>query len=854
MLFASLANHIRTHLLPWVTGAYITGSTLSFCLVASSPPPAILAGAALAVALFAVTASRKVPPFFGVVSCLLFFCFLGMAFTHNARQGPWPEDHIAKSITTKQKTTLIGTVSTMVGYDGEKSRFVLETEAALLPTPEGHRPPHFHAVQGRIQLAIHDDITAIVQPGRKIMVIATIAPIRNYQTPGAFDYKGFQAAKNIRLSGWINGRNQLLVSEAAASSLLQRLRYEPERRRQKIAGFLHAHLSPENAGLFQALLIGYRGNVPPPLIEHFQAAGAMHLLAISGLHLGLLGGMTAFCLMFIGKRSQWLLLHTHVPTLAITMTLPILVAYCLLAGANPPVVRATLMAGLGLYALLIRRSKDLLHLIAAAALFMLLLSPLSLPTASFQLSFAAIIAIVVILPVLPLFRPSQKPLTSSRPWYRTLFSATTSLFFVSCAATAATAPLMLFHFNRLSLVGPLMNLVLEPLICLWALPAGLLSILFMDAAPELALVFLKSGEPGLWFAQRAAAAAAQIPSSTLWTITPSAIEIFLYYLAVILLVKGRSKVPMMAALVLFCIIAGSFSSLHRPAQSKITTVHFLDIGQGNSSLLQLPNGQNILVDGGGGSSRRFNIGKSVIAPFLWKQRIWRLDGIIVSHPDADHFNGIPFVLKRFSPSVLYVNGQDARENRSYQALLATARSHRVDIQPLQAGKTIAADRYFSLSCMGMNGLVDQSRGGVDNERSLVIRLRHKARTFLLPGDIPSSMEHVLLKHYQDLTTDVLIASHHGSITSSSEAFMRASNPRLIVVSAGYGKAGTHPHPKLLAAWEKNNYQVLLTSRDGTITCTTDGKNLRATTATGKSLAVPASRTPSAVRQTVFLNQ
>ncbi|MBM9512120.1 DNA internalization-related competence protein ComEC/Rec2 [Desulfogranum marinum] len=823
-------------LLPWVAIGYVTGSALTLALP-SSKLSLFIFPFFLAFPLWGLIFSRRLHTSYGPIACIALFFLLGVTLTNNALQGPQIDNHIANLITKSREATVVGTISTMVEYNGEKSRFTVIAEEILLHSLH-KQSKKFQPTCGKLQLAIRHDLTGTFQPGMKIMAIATLSPPRNFQTPGAFNYEFYLAEKAIYTTGWIKSSASILGIVGSNSSLWEKVRFAPQRVRQQIAIFLYTHLNKTICGLYQALLIGYRGNIPSQIIEQFKNAGTMHLLAISGLHLGLLGGITALLLTFLGKRSQWLLLHTHVPTMAVCLTLPLLFTYCLIAGANAPVLRAFLMAALALYALLIRRKKNLMHLIAAAALLMLIYKPLALATASFQLSFAAIIAIAAILPKLPLSSSDEKQTEKGSKF--SFGKLILSLLIVSCAATIGTLPIMLFHFNQTSLVGPVMNLLLEPLLCLWALPAGLVALLFMQPAPELALLILKIGQAGLWLAVKSTAAIAAFPFSSVWTITPTYYEIALYYVVIALCLQGnfQQKYALKAVGIasMSSLLMLSFtSSFWHPRHSKETRIHYLDIGQGNATLLQLPDGKNILIDGGGAHSTRFNIGRNVIAPFLRKQRIRHLESILISHPDSDHFNGIPFLLRQFSPDTLYINGQEEKDDKPYQRLLSIAQQQDVALIKGTAGTIISTSRQYTLSCLGMRGLLDEHKQWSSNEQSLVFLLRHGSRTFLFPGDIPATAEDILLTRHQTLATDVLLASHHGSITSSSATFIEKTRPQLILVSSGSSKKGLHPHSKHIRQWKKQKIPVLITAADGTITCNTNGKSLQVSTFSGKKI-------------------
>lgn len=825
-----LVQRCADNLLVCAAICFIAGASVAFvCARALAQLPVI----PVAVPLLAVTTAlamflrRPLQP----LAALPFSLLVGLLHTHLALQPSSDPHHIANLITEKTKITLVGRIQTMPEFDGEKTRFELAMESMLIHTPERNAP--FQPAQGRIQLSVADALDSRFAPGTNIMALATVDRIRNYQTPGAFDYRLLMAAKSISCSGWIQSADEMLPVRDQDSSLWRELRFLPERTRLRIAQTLDSRLEPELAGLYQALLIGSTVNISPQLMEAFKENGCFHVLSISGLHFSMLGLFTAALFTWLLKRSQWLLLHTHVPTLALALTAPILLLYAFIAGMNVPAVRALLTALLVLFAVMVRRQRSMIHLIAAAALVVLVASPLSLATASFQLSFAAVLAINLIYPRLPLLVDKPKNLPTN--WRRHLLtgiSAVQSLLYVSLAATAGTLPILLYHFNRFSLIGPVMNLLIEPLLCLWALPCGLLAIPLIWIAPNAANLLFDFGGLGIRLTIWLAEAMRGFPYASVWTITPSLLEIVLFFGVLLLLLRPRLTLRRvgLAGLLTAALLCSFTLSLWRRQTSNELVVDFLDVGQGASTLLQLPDGKKMLIDGGGYQTERFDPGQSLIAPFLWRKRIWRLDDLIITHPHGDHYNGVPFVLARFQPRRLIVNG-DVGEEPGYERLLNAARQASIPIQTASAGDLLEQSRDLRLQCLGMPGLIKDSAASA-NDRSLVLHLQYGARSLLLPADVGVSSEARLLQTGARLRADVLLAPHHGSRTSAGEAFIAAVNPALIVVSAGQRQQGVLPAPEHLERWQRQKIRTLITAQAGTVTVSTDGKDVRAKTFTG----------------------
>ncbi|PIE60031.1 MAG: DNA internalization-related competence protein ComEC/Rec2 [Desulfobulbus propionicus] len=831
LLWQQILFFLRYHLLIWVTLAYMAGGALSFNLLHSSVSPQLAWHTCLALFVLLLLAALRFSRC-GPVAAMILFLALGSAMTLDALQGPVAKQHIRFVVTTKMKATVTGSLIKMVEFDGERSRLWLDLKAILPASGSKQTEPSFQETTGIIRLSVQGALPPTFKAGDIVMALATLAPVHSFQTPGAFDYSLYMKERGVFVTGWVvSGHHILKVKEEPSSSFLHSTRYIPEQIRQYTAGFLDTHCAPETAGIYKALLLGYRGGIQTQVLEHFKRTGTMHLLAISGLHIGLLGAMVTFVFISLARRSEWLLLHTHIRILAGVLTLPLLLIYAGIAGMNTPVFRALVMAVLAMYALVTSRQKNLLHLVAAAALLILVCKPLALVSASFQLSITAVLSIALILPRL------DHLFTSSHTKQRHPVHVILTMMAVSCAASLGTLPVMIYHFHYFSLAGPIMNLVAEPLLCFWALPAGLAAVPLSYLFPDAAAFILNIGSLGIMLTGYCIEAAAKLPFAVIDMITPNTFEIVLYYTFIaIFLIRGlsfRYKVPLL--IVIPAVLALSLtSSLWQNPYQKTTDVSFLDVGQGSASLITLPDGKKYLIDGGGPHSQRFNVGNNVIGPFLRRSRIWRLDAIVITHPDGDHYNGIFHIIDHFSPAKLYVNGQ-GEEKPSYAELLAYARKKGVSTEIIKNRRVIAHNQNFSLASLGVNSLLPKDENLSSNDRSLVFILRHGTKGILFTGDITQKTEKFLLAGKRDVHADILLAPHHGSITSSSSEFLDAVQPRAIVVSSGYGKKG-FPHRKHVEKWKKRKIQVLITAQDGTVICSTDGTNLHILTVSGKRLS------------------
>ncbi|MBC8318036.1 MAG: DNA internalization-related competence protein ComEC/Rec2 [Desulfobulbaceae bacterium] len=729
------------------------------------------------------------------------------------------------------EATLRGILLTSPSIQNNKTSLLFKIDAILFPITsiDGKEeeennigqdeltPPAFIKLSGRIQLSMKGLPPENIFPGDHLLIRVSLSKPSRFGTPGSFDYPRFLARKSISATGWIRSPLHIAqITHTNKSPFIHSLQYWPEKIRYRINQFIRERLPQRTGSLYSAILTGDKSAVPADILENFKATGTMHLLAISGLHMGLLALCVTFTCSWITRRSQWLLLNTQAWKLAALLSMPILIFYALIAGFQVPVVRSLIMTCVFLLAVIYDRQWNIPTNIAIAAFIILAIHPLSLFTASFQLSFAAVLGLAVIMPriqdiILPHSgtRPKETIPSRIRRW---IFAG----LLVSTVATIATLPLALFYFHRFSPISPLSTLLIEPLLCLWSLLIGLISCPFIFFAPDTAGILLHIGSAGLYGAAYLTSILAKLPFSFFWFSTPSIIEVVLYYvfLGSILFLNRHSLFKVIAFSCITALIAVPAYARYRVSNKNFDTVTFLDVGHGNSTIVEFSNGDIAVIDGGGPGSEKFNVGEMIIAPYLWQKRIKKIHTIIVSHSDADHYNGIPFLLKNFKPEILWINDTHGKE-RGLGDLLKLAGDNGVEIRVPQRGEVLLENndkRIINLADLHL------SEGpGKDNDKSLVIQITSDTAHFLLTGDIEKTAEEYLTKDKNTLATDVLLAPHHGSATSSSLNFIQAATPKHTIISAGKFKPKTFPAPEVLERYEQFGSNIFNTARDGTVT-------------------------------------
>lgn len=754
------------------------------------------------------------------------FFLIGLSYGLFSNLPPEDPAHVYNLIEERREVVLVGTLAAMVSSDGTDSQAHINMESLRFSENTLFQPTF-----GQILLRIKGPWPADMLPGMKIAIRADLQRPTGFNTPGSFDYPAHLARQGIWVTGFVRTPAFLHRIETSPS-LFHTLRFCPENLRHFIGITIDKAVPPHLQGVYRALLIGDQTRVDDRTRDAFRDSGCMHILSISGLHFAIIGALLFLLLYWLFRRSEWLILQYDVKKIALAGCLPPLCFYALLAGTNAPVLRSLIMSCIAILALCVDRRKSIPTLIAFAAILILLENPQSLFNISFQLSFLAIAAISAATPVLSLFivgkddrKTSQFSFLRLKKWF---FSALS----ISFAATLGTAPLLLASFNQISLVGPVANLIVEPLICLWSLPLALLSCLGMPFSPETAIFLMRLGAPGLELSLWVMELCNTLPFSSIRLATPHPLLITVYYCFLVSFlwslytmrrISWKKIILFIPVLLLFVVTPAELAKKFK----RDMTVTFLDVGQGSSTLIEYPGGYRILIDGGGSISSARQVGESVIAPFLWQKGITSVDHIIITHPDADHYNGIPFILKHFRPSLLWISSLTGHD-RPYLECVEEAKRLDVKVILPENNERLAVQKRAAIRCVANmeQRLTQRNSAGSQrsNDNGLILQSLYNDFAVLFPGDISTPAETDLRKRGSDIQSSLLLAAHHGSKTSNSPGFLAAVQPRYLIVSAGYSRSGIFPRPGLDEQCRQHGITMLTTGQNGTIEVRTDGKH------------------------------
>jgi len=786
---------------------------------------------------------------------------------------PWvspkfPSNHIVR-FTDTHRWKIIGEVDKRPTAHGNRFRFILKTESL------GANDVCF-PVTGKIRVTVTGTRLKIFA-GDRISIFSKLRSIRNFNNPGRFDYERYMAFKRIRASAYVPENRVTLLDRNSGKGI----RLIAEEARSRISNFIEQNGQGEQKQVLKALIVGDRSGISPHLREAFNRSGTGHLLAISGLHIGIVATVA-----FIFFR--WMLSHVE-PFLwlawtrkgaAILSLLPVL-AYGLIAGMSPSTQRAVIMVLVFMMAFLLEREHDPINTLALAAMLILGIYPPSLFSISFQLSFTAVFSILY---GLSRTRPGQVIKRKGSKFWGKLFS----FFRVSFFAILGTMPLIAYYFNQVSMVGLLANFVIVPIIGFIVVPLGLFSVFLYPISLSGASWCIRGSGLVLETALDIVYFFSDLPFAAVKTVTPTYFEICCYYVlawAVLHMIRDLPKATGMKARISEPGAAGiapgrenrargdmpvlgspegrsgrlwqrfrvaTFSRRRRAAIVAVIVflagcgdaVYWLnkrfwhddlratvvDVGQGGSILLEFPNGYCLLIDGGGFSDNSvFDVGKMIVAPLLWRKKIKTVDTLVLSHPNSDHLNGLLYIARHFNVKSIWTNS-DTADTISYRNFLDIIEDANI---PVPKFKDISRRR-------NINGVTfkilypprdfmekrEKEKWRTINNSSLVIKVEFGSVSFLFPGDIKARAEAELVESAGgELRSTVLIAPHHGSKSSSTARFLNRVNPDFAIISSGWKNRFKFPHPSVLKRYRKQGCRILRTDRDGAITISTDGRSV-----------------------------
>ena len=669
--------------------------------------------------------------------------------------------------------------------------------------------------------------------GRHITLTGVLRQPQGRRNPGGFDYRAYLARQDV--VGIIDAKGLLQIGEQGGFLPLrwiEALRIHTERVIDVIYTDTEAVEPSLHAQLLKGILLGKRSDLPTETLDIFRNSGTFHVLAVSGLHVGL---VAMFCYFGFSRLR-------FPQKVVCLLTIAAVLIYACLIGFRPSVFRASLMAILFLFATLIDRDADLFNLLGFAALVLLLLNPLQVWDVGFQLSFVAVASIVYFVPKMekPLRRlwenaddsPSQGSISVLTRFRNATVKWLILSYLVTLAAQIGTTPLIAYHFFRAYPLG----FIVGPF------AVGLVSLIVAVGMASICVGFI-----WLPLAKLLALLNHAIISIFLWLIgifgqtwgivklTPPTFGLFVLYIAFFFGITHWRYVYRhwrVASLIGLSIVAIWIWDAAFHEKGRLLEVVTLDVGQGDAAFVRFPDNRTLLIDGGiqrtyyDDKKQRqvdYDVGKRIIEPYLDFRGVRRLDMVVLTHPDLDHGGGLGHILENFEVGRVLGISDMPLDSQTHQQLHAIVKANDIPYAFPYAG-TIELTPTATLNLLhpidaASTNLLDQDK----NDDSLVMKLTYREVDILFTGDIGKKAEARLIASGQDLRSEILKVPHHGSSTSSSVQFIEAVQPRYAIFSLGQSSQYQFPHSDVVARYQARGCVQLRTDKAAAITLRTDGK-------------------------------
>lgn len=714
--------------------------------------------------------------------------------------------------------------------------FVVDAKSLRFPAESFWRP-----VEGFLLVKFFGPLEGL-QYGTEVRMLGRMKGLPAPRNPGERNYRTALERRGIYRQFVVSKRCDIWQEGWGGGGLIMQIAADIRREMSKA---IEKHVSPDQRALVACMLLGIRRAVPDEIEENMQMTGTIHVLAVSGLHVFMIASffMLVLRLLAVPRRFRAML------------GILFLATYCVVAGARAPVVRASVMTGTLFLAQLLRRRADLLNLLALSAIAILAVRPTQLYEVGFQLSFTAVLCLLFLgtwfqTMLAQLFRRLGKSSAAIMPGgtsasdtphcafalartttegivHRVRNYITRWMFFAftrSAAVWAGMAGLVLFYFNVVTPVAVLANIILAPLVFLF-LAFGLTTVLASFVLPGAV-----AGGVG-WCTtllgraiESAVTGMAAIPGGSFFLPAPSRLSIVTFYFALIFLLlstRVRKCLLIAACGAVICIVSMLRDYWPPPRPEFALKATVLDVGHGLSVLIETADGVSVLYDAGG--TRFLDVGRQVIAPFLWNEKKCDIDILILSHADWDHISGVPALFRRFSFGE--VRAAPDFDEAAWRSRGASEEFEEKFREKLRKAQPPFSERFSTSSeADGTNldffwpddrivATSDLSR----NNRSLVVKISSRGRSVLLPGDIEESGLRWLRGTSHDLRADVLILPHHGGADSWCPEFAQKVQARVAIASRRQKMTEDEATARIAEAYAALGTRVVETATAGATT-------------------------------------
>jgi competence protein ComEC len=672
------------------------------------------------------------------------------------------------------------------------------------------------ASSGRLTVTINEEARHL-RSGDRVRLGGKFSGFSPPTNPGVSDYR--TSARNHHQHGrlQVDAVNQVVVTKPAGTSP-RRLADQLSRRGEQT---LHACLADRTGAIASALVVGRRGSIDPDLQDQLLETGTIHLLSVSGLHMGIVAIALTYVAVLLGMR----------PVAQVVFVGSLCLVFVALTGARPPVLRAALLVAVVLLARGVNRQDSPLNSLSLASLILMWMNPTNLTQVGVQLSF---ISVATLFSCGQRYRAIDEELRAESQLDRLAESVWSPLrrrfahaigwlkngLWFSLCVTMTTAPLVWMHFHIVSPVAVLANVLLAVPMTI-ALISGLVAVILGWISFTLAIPAGWICYGALWIMQSVIEFTAELPGGHFWLPSPPALWVAVYYLALIagfaLPTARWRQLAFVIGSLLWCGIALWLAT--SPSRQHVDHLQatFINVGHGTSVIINTPEGRNLLYDCGWLGNDYYSA-RGIQEP-LWAMGLTRLDAITLSHADADHYNALPGLLRRFSVGEIVVPlGMLDNPKRGLIPIRTAIAKAGVNVREVsREDHYLDNDRAIAILHPPAAGVV-----GNENANSLVLRFDHAGRSLILPGDLEPPGLGVVLDSPRPSPGGVLMAPHHGSLTVDSRPILDWARPREVIVS---GSRRTK-RPEVEEMLRARGSGVHITARHGAIRATLSGDGIR----------------------------
>lgn len=558
---------------------------------------------------------------------------------------------------------------------------------------------------------------------------------------------------------------------------------------------INGTLTDEEGNLLLAILLGDKDKLSEDIQESFKTSNLSHMLAVSGAHVSyiILGLTYVLQNSIIGKKNGKI------------VCIIFLLAFMAITNFTPSVTRACIMAILTLFSSIIYRKSDVYTNISVVALITLIFNPYSLLDLGFQLSYGGTIGIIIFI------KRIQEKKSNSK-----VINYIKQMALVSIYANIIIIPIMMYHFNTVSFTFIISNIMASPILGIIVITGFLFIIASITVKPltRLIAIFIK---PILSILIKISQICSKLPFSNILVVTPYMFNVISYYAIILYCIKSKknNKCKIIICLLIVLILI-NFIIYIFPQKLRI---FFIDVGQGDSTLIITPDIKTVLVDGGGSDS--FDVGEKVLLPYLLDRRILKIDYVLISHFDTDHCGGILTIMEKVKVKNIIISEQ-AEHSENYERFKKLMIHKKIRLIEVKKGDKIKIGRYSEFKILFPTSRL-LSENPLNNN-SIVAQFNYNNFKMLFTGDIEKLAEQQILKTEKaEIRADILKVAHHGSKTSSIPEFIKAVRPKIALIGVGKNNTFGHPNQQTIKNLENIKCRIYRTDLQGEIIIKIDQK-------------------------------